>query len=445
MVLPVQTGFRVKHLQASRVAVTLVTAAGFLSALFTPLPAQALTLEEYFTAALQRSEVVATQSELIRQAEERNKQATAAILPTLSGVASYTWQEEPPPSAPGTTPSNLSRQPYAKLTANQPLFRGFREFAALRQTQALIDAQSADYRNARILLFRDVVLNYYTVLSLEQDLINLDEEIRQNEERARDIQSRIRIGRSRTSELLNVQATISTLRAQIEQTRGQLRVARETLAFLSGLEANTPLRDSEPAPPTPEPLDHYLAGLSSRPDVQASEQRLAAARENVAIARGAHLPSLDLNGNYYFERPGYLDDINWDVQVALTIPIYSGGSLQSRVREAGSQQTQAELAQSQVRRQAEQEIRSLYDNLLADQSQVKALEASTEAARKSYEAQTREYRLGLVTNLDVLQALTTYQQNLRALDRARFTAKLDYLRLLAASGQRPGLAPEPTQ
>jgi outer membrane protein len=242
--------------------------------------------------------------------------------------------------------------------------------------------------------------------------------------------------------VLNVQATISTLRAQIEQQQGQLSVARESLAFLSGLDAATPLKDSEPESPAPEPLDHYLAGVPERPDVQASEKRLAAAQENVTIAKGAHLPSLDLNGNYYFERPGYLDDINWDVQVALTIPIYSGGSLQSKVREAGSQQTQAELALSQVRRLAEQEVRSLYDNLLADRAQVAAFEKSTEAARKSYEAQSREYRLGLVTNLDVLQALTTYQQNQRALDRARFTAKLDFLRLLASSSRRPELSAE---
>jgi len=429
---------------ASRCAIPLAIAAVLVSGLFQAQAAPPLTLDDYFSAALQRSEVVATQSELIRQAEERNRQATAAILPTVSGVASYTWQEEPPPAAPGTTPSNLSRQPFAKLTATQPLFRGFREFAALRQTRALSDAQSAEYRNARVLLFKDVVLNYFTVLSLEQELRNLDEEIRQNEEREKDIQARIRIGRSRVSEVLNVQATISTLRAQIEQQQGQLRVARETLAFLSGLDAATPLQDSEPEPPGPAPLERYLAGVPTRPDVQASEKRLAAARENVTIAKGAHLPSLDLNGNYYFERPGYLDDINWDVQVALTIPIYSGGSLQSKVREAGSQQSQAELALSQVRRLAEQEIRSLYENLQADRAQVVALEKSTAAARKSYEAQSSEYRLGLVTNLDVLQALTAYQQNQRALDRARFTAKLDYLRLLAASGQRAGLAAENT-
>lgn len=398
-----------------------------------------LSLDDYFAAALRRSEVVASQSELIRQAEERNRQASAALLPTVNGVATSTWQDEPPPSATTTTPSNLTRQRTTRLTATQPLFRGFREFAALRQTRALLGAQTEDYYNARVLLFRDVAQNYFNVLSLEQELKNLDAEIAQNLEREREIQSRVRIGRSRISEVLNVQATISTLRAQVEQQQGQLQVAREAFAFLSGLEATTPLRDSEPLPGTLEPLEHYMAGAAARPDVKASEQRLTAARENVKVAEGAHLPSLDLNGNYYLQRPGYLDDIQWDVQLALTVPIYAGGALQSKVREAASQQSQAELSVSQVRRQAEQEIHALYQSVGSDLSQLAALETATEAARKSYEAQNREYRLGLVTNLEVLQALTAFQQNQRALDRARYTAQYDYQRLQAAAARRADL------
>lgn len=403
------------------------------------MAASPLTLEEYFAAALQRSEVVATQSELIQQAEERNRQARAALLPTVNGVASYTWQDDPPATASPTTPSNLTRQPLTKLTASQPLFRGFREFAALRQSRSLLDAQDADYRNARLLLFKDVAQNYFGLLSLEQELRNLEEEIRQNQERETDIQSRIRIGRSRVSELLNVQAAISTLRAQQEQLQGQLRVTRETFAFLSGLDVATPLEDSADLPATLDPLARYTANIDARPDVQASQKRFAATRENVKIAEGAHLPSLDLNGNYYFERPGYLNDIKWDVQVALTVPLFAGGSTQSKVREAVSQASQAELNVSQVRRQAEQEVRSLYESVQFGLSQLAALEKSTEAARKSYEAQRGEYKYGLVTNLDVLQALTTYQQNQRALDRARFTVKLDYQRLQAAAGLHAAL------
>ncbi|MHB1140437.1 MAG: TolC family protein [Sulfuricaulis sp.] len=399
--------------------------------------ASALTLDEYFAQALVRSEVVATQSELIIQAEERYRQAKSTLRPTVDGVASYTWLDQ---GARDTT-ANPTRQPHARLTATQPLFRGFREFASMRQRQALVGAQGEDYRQARTQLFKDVAQNFYDVLALEQDLRNFDEQISLNLQREKELQDRVRIGRSRTGETLAVQTTISTLRAQVEQLQAQRAAAREAFAFLSGLPADTPLRDSETLPASLDTLETYLARLELRPDVKAAQQRLTAARENISVARGARQPSLDLNANRYLERKGSLEDVDWDVQLALTIPLYAGGSLQSQVREAVSLSTQAELGASQVRRQAEQEIRSLHQSVVYDRSQLAALEKATEAARKNYDVQRRDYRLGLVTNLDVLQALNVFQDNQRALHRARYTAKLDWLRLEAAAVRRP-VAPE---
>jgi len=394
---------------------------------------EALTLDDYFAQALTRSEVVATQGELIRQAEERYRQANAALFPTLSGVATYTRQD----SGALDTTANPTRQSNSRLTASQPLFRGFREFAARRQTQALVGAQDEDYRNARLLLFKDVAQNFYDVLTLEQDLKNLDAQIDQYLLREKELQDRVRIGRSRLGETLTVQSTVSTLRAQVEQRRAELSATREAFAFLSGLPAATPLRDNEVLPADPGTLDEYLARQALRPDVKAAQQRLSAAQENISVARGAHLPSLDLNANRYLERTGSLENVEWDVQLALTVPLYSGGSLQSKVREAQSQGTQAELSVSQVQRQAEQEIRALYQSVTLDRAQLDALEKATEVAQKNYQAQQRDYRLGLVTNLDVLQALAASQENQRALDRARYTAKLNYLKLQAAAVRRP--------
>ena len=395
--------------------------------------AGALTLDEAFAQALVRSEVVATQGELIRQTEERSRQATAALLPTLSGIGTYTWLDK------GASDTKISptRQPYARLTGTQPLFRGFREFAAIRQNQALVDAQGADYQNARVQLFKDVAQNFYDVLTLEQDLKNLDEQIQQYQEREKELQDRVRIGRTRTGEVLTVQATISTLRAQVEQVRTQLSTARDIFAFLSGLPATTPLRDTEAVPADPGALDAYLARVALRPDVKAAQRRQVAAQENIRVARGEHLPSLDLNANRYLERTGVQQDVEWDVQLALTVPLYAGGGVQSRVREAQSQSEQAELATTRARRLADQEIRSFHQTVVLDRSRLAALEKATDAAKSNYKTQRRDYRLGLVTNLDVLQALSSYLENQQALDRVRYNVKLNYLRLQAAAVRRP--------
>jgi outer membrane protein len=395
--------------------------------------ASALTLDDYYGAALQQSEVVASQSQLIVQAEEQYRQANAALYPTVGAAASYLWQDN---GAINQT-TNPTRQPFARLTATQPLFRGFREFAALRQTKALVGAQDDDYRQARVQLFKDVAQNFYDVLSLEQDIKNFTEQIEQYQQREKELQERVGIGRSRIGEVLTVQATISTLRAQIEQTRAQLSTTRDVFAFLSGLPRTTPLRDTEALPSELAMLDDYLVRVAVRPDVRAAEQRQTAAQENIAVARGAYLPSIDLNANRYLERVGSLENVDWDVQLALTVPLYTGGSLQSQVRAAQSQSTQAELVATRARRLADQEIRSFYQTVVLDRSRLDALENATDTAKRNYETQRSDYRLGLVTNLDVLQALSTYLENQQALDRVRYNVKLNFLRLQAAAVKRP--------
>jgi outer membrane protein len=401
--------------------------------------AEPVTLDDYYAAALKRSEVVATQAELITQAEERYRQARAASLLTVDGIATRTWTD----SGARDTTSNPRRQNNSRITATQPLFRGFRDIAGLRQTKALRDAQNEEYRHARVQLFKDVSQNFFDVLSFEQELKNLDEQINLSLKRERELQDRVRIGRSRGAEVSTIQSSISTLRAEILRLRAQLSASREAFAFLSGLPANVPLNDTETLPAAVAPLDDYLARLDIRSDIKASRERLTAAQEAISVARGEHLPTLDLHANRYLERSGSLENVEWDVQLELIVPLYRGGATRSRVRESVSQRDQAELEVSQVSRQAEQEIRSLYEGVLLDRPQIDALEKATDAARKNYDAQVRDYRYGLVTNLEVLQALTAYQENQRALDRARYTAKLNYLRLEAAAMNRPAL-PENT-
>ena len=413
----------------------ILLAVCMLAALRPTFAAEALTLDDYFAQALARSETVAIQGELLLQAQERARQASAALYPTLTGYASYALQDQ----GARILDLNPTRQRLVRLTANQPLFRGFREFAAVRQGRALVGAQDHDYNNARVQLYKDVAQNFYDVVTIEQDLMSLAEQIGQHQQRAKELQDRVHIGRSRPGEVLTIQSVISTLAAQIEQRKAELSAAREVFAFLSGLPAVTALHDTQVLPAHPGALEDYLARIALRPDVKAMQQREVAAQENLRVARGAHLPSLDLNANRYLERSGNLENVEWDVQLALTVPLYAGGSLQSRVREALSQSTQAELSARQVRRQAEQEIRSAYQSVVLDRGQVEALAKAADAAYKNYLAQRRDYRLGLVTNLDVLQAHTAFQDNQRALNSARYNTKFNWLRLQAAAVYRPAL------
>lgn len=409
---------------------------GFAFLFASALPAAgAVSLQDCFKAALKQSELIKQSEESIRQAEEHYRQAFGNILPSVNAVAGYSWQQ---PLTSGTTNIFPNEQPILRLSVTQPIFRGLREYAALRQMDLLAQGQMAGKRNAERLLLIDVAQNFYQVVSTEQDLKNIFEEIELYHKRALELKARVVIGRSRLSEQLTVEVAISGFHAQVEQMKGQLLVTREAGAFLTGLPAATPLVDQENVPEKPAPLEEYLSRVDFRPDILSARSRLGSASEGVRIARGGHLPSVDLNGNYYFMRKGALKDVHWDAQLLLTLPLFAGGSIQSRLREAVSLQTQAELEWRRLKRSAEQELRTFHLNFETDRAQLVLLTRSTAQAEKNYQQQSREYRLGLVGNLEVLQALTLFQESKRTLDRIRFQMRSDYVRLEIAAGKHVG-------
>jgi outer membrane protein len=394
------------------------------------------SLADCFQAAMQRNEDVAVQQELILQAEEHYRQALGSILPNVSGSATYQRQD---------TSFNHSASPENSeivLSLVQPLFRGFSEYAALRQTQDLIQVQTENRHFVGLQLFSSVAQFYYLVLAYQKDLEHIDADLGLFDQRIQDLQAWVRIGRSRPSEVLTVQTAAAQLRAQREQVSGQLAVAREALAFVTGLPADIVLDDTDPVPAAPSGFEIYLARIESRPDVRAAQRQATAARESVTIAGGGHWPKVDLAADYYLEHDGASLPGSWDALLSLNLPLFSGGVVSSKVRESESVARVSELALSRIKRAATQTLRTLYATLQADLAQVKAQEEALRLAEQNYRAELRDYKLALVTNQDVLLALVAFQDSQRAVDKARYAVKNDFQQLEAAAANRLNLISE---
>lgn len=404
-------------------------------------PDQPLTLLDCFRKAVERSEVLADQQELLVQSEEQYQQALGAVLPSVLLGAAYQRLGTGTYSGFAPGPTTTSDRHEVLISARQPLFRGFREFAALRAAGDLIRTRTEARQWAGMQLYRDVVRGFYQVAVLEKDIEHITVQLALYDQRVRDLQGRVAIGRSRTSEVLTVQTSRALLQAEREQTQGQARVAREVLAFLTGGPVSAGLADLTPVPERTDALEAYLAGVPDRPDVKAAQARADAAREAVTIASNAHLPDLDLSGAYYLDHAGPQPTTVWDAEISLTLPIFSGFTLVSRTREAESLARQSENALSQVRRLGVRDVTSAYHVLRSDLDQLAALRTAADLAERNYRAILRDYNLGLETNLDVLQALQTHQDSLRALDRVLLAAKADLEVLETAAGRRLNLYP----
>lgn len=397
--------------------------------------AHAITLEQAFESALQKNEGAGQARERVIQAEEQVSQAKGAIYPNLSLNASHMVQ--PPVSDPLAKEFFPETQTTANLTLTQPLFRGLREFAGLRQRQDLLSSQRQLRISSLASLYEQTASAFLDVLAIEQDLRNLSEQKKLYGERVRELQARGRRGESRRSDALIAQSTEAGVDAEIRMAQAKLKTARERFGMLTALSTDSPLQEKSKKIVLGK-LEDYISRIDERPDVKSAKALVEAADEGVSFSRGAHWPTADLIGNYYLKRPdGYLSDVKWDVQLRLSLPIFEGGLRTSQTREAVSKRRESELELNRIRRQAEADIRSLYETLKMRAEQLSALKTSSELAEQNYQTLQKDFRRGLVLNLDVQMAMTEYRVAKRNYDQARYAAQLEIIRLETASAMWP--------
>lgn len=377
-----------------------------------------LTLEECYQAALRQSEALAAQTERIDQAEEKIKQAYGAIMPSVNFFGSYLKQQD----VKSSLGSSISPpfQPSLRFNLSQPLFRGMKEYAALKQAKLNREASETDRIAAELALYQDVANYFFTILSLEKSSDTVTEQVQVYEKRISEMSSWVKIGKSRRSELFSVQASQAKAVAQLKQLQGQIGAATEALKFLTGFSSIGRLSLRSEASSRDKPsLESYLSRLEERPDVLAGKTRVDIADKNVDVAKGDYAPSADIGANYWMRRAGVLSRVKWDAALTFTVPIFQGLTTNSRVREAASQRRQAEIDLQRIRRQADRDVRSLYASLSAEYERRNDLSRALDLAKKTYEEQSREYRYGLVNNLDVLTSLDSLYQSKLELDRSR--------------------------
>lgn len=394
---------------------------------------QAMTLKEAYDAARQNMESIKAAGSRIDASVEQKNQARAALLPTIAGVGNYTRID--PPDVSGIRALTLTKQYSAALRLTQPLIRGgvLGVYDLAKANILLGEFQ----KNATDLNLYQLVINAFYQLRISQvDVTNLKQLAEASRERVKEIRTRSAIGRSRRGELVEAEAQLHTAESQYQQGLINLQQAERNFEFLTN--RKPPQIPELPQVPKLEgSLEYHLSKLTTRPDLQASQQAIQVANAQVEISKGGHYPQVDLVSNYYFDRTGILATSEWDAAVVVSVPLFQGGGVQAGVREAVANRRVAELSAQESRRVAERELAILYENYQQVQAQLAALKSALAKSEEAYRLNQKDYQFGLVTNLDVLQSLNVYFQTKRSYDSLIAMAHLTYKNLEASSGVLP--------
>ena len=220
---------------------------------------------------------------------------------------------------------------------------------------------------------------------------------------------------------------------------------RRALQVLLGKIPNglAPLRDPlELAQPKPNDIEAWVKSASEANfQIAVAHAAFEIAREEVDRQRAGHLPTLDLSGSL-----ARVDDPTSalppaspisnasSIGLTLSVPIFSGGIIQSRYRQALAARDRAEQDLESAQRTVAQSVRANYLNVTNGIAQVGALEQALVSTQSQLDSTILGRDVGVRTSVDVLNAQQQVFQTRRDLQSARYSYLLNLLRLKAAAG-----------
>jgi len=175
-----------------------------------------------------------------------------------------------------------------------------------------------------------------------------------------------------------------------------------------------------PAAPAPLPLtqtEAYREALARRPEVLEAQENLNQNAEQIRFQRRARLPQLSLTGSYALtpDTSGFAaEDHVWRVGAGLTLNVFDGGLIRSRVHEAEAARDSAAATLAQVRQSVALDVRTALSILRQAQVNRQTTAANVQQAQEALRIAQVRYRAGVATNVEVTDAqvaLTQAQTN----------------------------------
>lgn len=380
---------------------------------------------------------------------ERLPQARALLLPSVSLSASATRNETDATLLGGSTPFlQPGRRQFnssaLSLQVTQPLYR--------RATRVQLEQASAQVRQAELQLqnaAQDLILRaaqaYFDVLGAEDTLALIEAQKSAIGEQLAIAKRSFEVGSATIVDFNEARARFDLVTAQGVVAENELEFRRRALGELIGRPPPPlrPLREgARPLPPQPVEVSHWVERARSEGlQVRLQQAALEIATQEIDRQRAGHQPTLDAVGSAGQTRAGAspTSSVGSDVnQLALglqfNLPLYQGGGVQSRVREALASQSRVREELEAARRGAALAARGAFLGLTGGLEQVRALEAALESNRVSLASTEVGLKVGVRTQVDVLNAQQAMFTTRRDLALARNAALLAGLRLQAAVG-----------
>ena len=412
---------------------------------FLSLNAQADDLLQIYKQAVTNDPVYASARATMVAGEEKLPQGRSGLLPVvaLSGTFYKNGVKEE-----STTPGQAidihfpSNGYTASLT--QPLFR----MANWEQYQIgilSVASTEAQFSQAQEDLMLRVAQAYFDVLTAQDALASIQANKVAITEQLASAKRNFEVGTTTITDTNEAQSRYDLAVAQELGAQNDLEIKRTALEQIIGKAPGdlAPLRAGVKLTlPEPAKMDKWVDSAEHENFSVVSQQINAEiAHRNIKANRAGHYPTADLvaqrshnyQGGDNFTQPAGTAD-NSAIGVQWNIPIYSGGLVDSKVKEAVALEDKARQDLENTRRTAAQAARQSYLGVSSGLSQVSAYEAAEISSQSSLASNQLGYQVGIRINIDVLNAQQQLYTTRQTLAKARYDTIVNGLRLKAAAG-----------
>ena len=434
--------------------------------LIASLPAAGADLLSVYDQALVNDPQI-REAEALRLAQREAKpQALASLLPQVSASANKgrNWSDgtgyqqftfidpvtgQAVVQTTGSGGSNINTSQGWNLQVRQNVF-SWQNWMALQSASSQVAQAEADYLAQEQSLVQRVAQQYFAVLNA-QDNVEAQEAARNAISRQLEqAEQRFEVGLIAITDVQEARAERDNAAAQVIAAKRSLSSAEEQLRATIGEKPAGLSKPAEDMPLlTPDPAsEEEWVRIAMEQNLSLVSSRLAAeiARTNVRSTFGGHLPTVDLvAGRSYTDSSGKRDQVG---QVALSasetdgksltlqfsLPIYSGGATQSRVRQSQQNWIAAKERLERASRNTERQTRDAYLGVISEMARVQALKQALESSRTALAATEAGYEVGTRTAVDVLTSrrlLILAQTNYSS---ARYAYLNNIIQLRMASG-----------
>jgi outer membrane protein len=374
-------------------------------------------------------------------AEYRAAQAKSLGLPTLTANARGVASQIDLPS--GRSGDNNALQ--TNLNGRYPLFNRANQ-ATMEQAERSLVASKADLESAEQDLIIRLTQAYFDVLAAKDTVALTKTSKAAILEQLASAKRNFEVGTATITDTREAQSRADLATAQEIAAENELLNRRIALAYLVGRRDIDPLPLSTPAVlPTivPQDVEAWVTVADSvHPQVIRARTALEVAQLEISKARAGELPTVDavasVGANYASGGSSQIipgTTRTGSVGLELNWPLYTGGSVQNRIKETVSLEQRSREELDNALRTVAQNTRVAFFGVQSGEALVKALEAAESSSKLSLEATQLGYKVGVRVNIDVLNAQTQLFQTQRDLFKARYDVLVGSLRLRQASGQ----------